>query len=42
MDTIRGILLSNFVERDLLRARRQWDRAMPMLHSIGLTAMQSV
>lgn len=42
MDTIRGILLSNFVERDLLRARRQWNRAVPMLHSIGLTAMQSV
>jgi AcrR family transcriptional regulator len=41
MDTIRGILLSNFIEQDLSRARRQWDRAVPTLHAIGQTVTQN-
>lgn len=40
MDTIRGILLSNFAEPDSLRAKRQWERAAASLRTAGVDALQ--
>jgi len=41
MDVIRGILISNFVEPDATRAKRQWDRASAGLLVMGVQALQS-
>ncbi|MEZ0049436.1 AcrR family transcriptional regulator [Mycobacterium sp. MAA66] len=41
MDVIRGILISNFVEPDATRAKRQWDRASAGLLVLGAQALQS-
>lgn len=41
MDAIRGILISNFVEPDATRAKRQWDRASAGLLVVGAQALQS-
>ena len=41
MDTIRGILISNFVEPDKTRAKRQWDRAATALHATGSGLLRS-
>jgi len=35
MDVLRGILVLNFVDGDLERARRRWDRAVENLRKIG-------
>jgi hypothetical protein len=40
MDVIRGILISNFVEPDATRAKRQWDRASTSLLAVGAQALQ--
>jgi AcrR family transcriptional regulator len=40
MDTLRGILVASFVDRDNERARRRWERACEHLHEI-LTTMLS-
>jgi len=41
MDVIRGILISNFVEPDATRAKRQWDRASASLLAVGAQALQT-
>jgi AcrR family transcriptional regulator len=41
MDVIRGILISNFVEPDATRAKRQWDRASTSLLAVGAQALQT-
>ena len=39
MDAVRGILIANFVDKDVIRARRRWDRACENLRDIAATAL---
>jgi AcrR family transcriptional regulator len=41
MDSIRGILISNFVDPDTSRAKRQWDRASASLLAVGAQALHT-
>jgi len=39
MDALRGILLSSFVDRDMKRARKRWDRVCAQLHNMLTEAL---
>ncbi len=41
MDTLRGILVASFVDRDSRRARRRWDRACVHLRAIATAALSA-
>jgi AcrR family transcriptional regulator len=41
MDTLRGILVASFVDRDSQRARRRWERACVHLRAIATAALSA-